>query len=102
MEQLSAVLLDNTQIEVKAVANLNLIAFENQKIAKITDIEVREKDLEELQKQPGIIGYIVKEGDDLWTIAKNSHTTVLQLVETNELAGEEIGRGDKLLIVKTV
>lgn len=102
LEQLSAVLLDNTQIEVKAAANLNLMAFENQTIAKITDIEVREKDLEELQKQPGIIGYIVKEEDDLWTIAKSNHTTVLQLVETNELANEEIGRGDKLLIVKTV
>lgn len=102
LEQLSAVLLDNTQIEVKAVVNLNLMAFENQKIAKITDIEVKEKDLEELQKQPGIIGYIVKEGDDLWSIAKSNHTTVLQLIETNELAGEEIGRGDKLLIVKTV
>lgn len=102
LEQLSAVLLDNTQVEVKAIANLNLMAFENQEIAKITDIEVQEKDMEELQKLPGIIGYIVKQGDDLWSIAKENHTTMLQLIETNELASEEISRGDKLLIVKTV
>lgn len=102
LEQLSAILLDNTRMEVKAVINLNLIAFDNQELVKINDIKIEEQNLEELQKQPGIIGYIVKQGDTLWKIAKANHTTMLQLIETNELASEEIARGDKLLIVKTV
>lgn len=102
LEQLSAVLLDNTQVDVKAIINLNLIAFSNQTIEKMNDIEVRDRDLEELQRQPGIVGYIVKEGDSLWNIAKANHTTMMQLIETNELNSEEIKRGDKLLIVKTV
>lgn len=102
LEQLSAVLLDNTQVDVKAIINLNLIAFSNQTIEKMNDIEVRDRDLEELQRQPGIVGYIVKDGDSLWNIAKANHTTMMQLIETNELNSEEIKRGDKLLIVKTV
>ncbi|MDE7436108.1 MAG: DUF3794 domain-containing protein [Lachnospiraceae bacterium] len=102
LEQLSAVLLDNTQVDIKAIINLNLIAFSNQVIEKMTDIEVRERNLDELQKQPGIVGYIVKEDDSLWNIAKANHTTMVQLIDTNELNSEEIKKGDKLLIVKTV
>ena len=102
IEQLSAVLLDNTQVEIKGTINLNLIAFENQKFKKLKDIDVCEQNMEELQKRPGIIGYIVKEGDRLWTIAKENHTTIADLAEMNQLNTEEIKRGDKLLIVKTV
>lgn len=47
-------------------------------------------------------GYIVREGDSLWKIAKANHTTISQLMETNDLKSEEIQKGDKLLIVKMV
>ena len=102
IEQLSAILLDNTQIEVKAVLNLNLIAFSQENIQKMDEIRITERDMEELQRQPGITGYIVREGDSLWEIAKANHTTISQLIETNDLKSEEIQKGDKLLIVKMV
>ena len=102
IEQLSAILLDNTQIEVKAVLNLNLIAFSQENIQKMDEIRITERDMEELQRQPGITGYIVREGDSLWKIAKANHTTISQLMETNDLKSEEIQKGDKLLIVKMV
>ena len=102
IEQLSAILLDNTQIEVKAVLNLNLIAFSQENIQKMDEIRITERDMEELQRQPGITGYIVREGDSLWEIAKANHTTISQLMETNDLKSEEIQKGDKLLIVKMV
>lgn len=102
LEQLEAVLVDNTQVEIKAVVNLNLIAFSNQSMQKLAAIEEREPNLEELQKSPGIVGYIVKAGDSLWKIAKENHTTISDLMQTNQLTAEEIREGDKLLIVKTI
>lgn len=102
IEQLGALLVDNTQVEIKAVINLNLIAFENRSIRKLADIEAEELNLEELQRRPGIVGYIVKAGDSLWNIAKENHTTITDLMQTNQLVSEEIQIGDKLLIVKTV
>ena len=94
--------MDNTQVEIKAVINLNLIAFEDRRVRKLADIEAEELNLDELQKRPGIVGYIVKAGDCLWNIAKENHTTIADLMQTNQLVSEEIQTGDKLLIVKTV
>lgn len=102
IDQLSALLIDNSHIEVKAVINLNLVAIQREKQQKVVAIETEELNMEELQKQPGIIGYLVAKGDDLWSIAKKYHTTIGQIMETNQLEKEEIFPGDKLLIVKTV
>ena len=45
------------------------------------------------------MGYIVKEGDTLWSIAKAYFTTVESIREQNEDISD-IKPGDKLLIVK--
>ena len=58
--------------------------------------------MEDLPKQPGIVGYIVKPDDTLWSIAKNNHTTIAELIHTNQLEEEEVHGGEKLLIVKSV
>ena len=58
-------------------------------------------DYEELQKIPGIVGYIVKDGDTLWSIAKRYFTTVDDIRDQNE-GIEEVKPGDKLLIVKEI
>lgn len=102
IDQVTTVLLDGKTIEVKAVINLNLIAFEKQEIKVITDLREEEADYEALQKRPGIVGYIVKEGDRLFHIAKENHTTVANLMAANRLQSEQIKPGEKLLIVKTV
>ena len=47
-------------------------------------------------------GYIVKEGDSMWNIAKENHTTVQNIIDTNELSGTQMKTGEKLLIVKAV
>ncbi len=102
IEQLGALLMDNTQVEIKAVINLNLIAFSNRPIEKLASVEVSGQNIEELQKQPGIVGYIVKGNENLWAIAKANHTTIADLIQMNQLTSDEVKRGDKLLIVKTV
>lgn len=102
LEQLTTILIDNSQVEIKAVINLNLIAFFTKKRRKLEDIDCHEADYENLQKIPGLVGYIAKEGDELWNIAKENHTTVEDIMMTNELASEQIKKGDKLLIVKSM
>ena len=59
-------------------------------------------DVKKLQEMPGIVGYLVQEGDSLWTIAKRFHTTVDNIISTNNLASEVIHPGDCLLLVKEV
>lgn len=102
IDQLSVMMLDGEEIEVKAVMNLNTIVFEKITEPIITDIEIAELDLEKLQAMPGIIGYIVKKGDTLWNIAKKYHTTVDTIMAINDLEEDAIKEGDKLIIVKRV
>ena len=51
---------------------------------------------------PGMIGYIVKNGDSLWSIAKKFHIQVNRLLEMNEKSSEDVKEGEKILIVKQV
>ena len=102
IEQVTTVLSDSRTIDVKAVISLNLLAFEQQERKTITEIEESELDLAALQQSPGIVGYIVREGDRLFGIAKENHTTIENLMETNHLTGMFVKPGEKLLIVKSV
>ena len=102
IDQLSVMMLDGEEIEIKATINLNTIVFDMITEPIITDIEVKPLDLEKLQAMPGIIGYVVKKNDTLWNIAKKYYTTVDNIVELNELEEERIKEGDKLVIMKKV
>ncbi|MGN0342575.1 MAG: SPOCS domain-containing protein [Roseburia sp.] len=102
LEQLTALLADNGRVDIKAVINLNLLAFSGHQMARISELKEQEMDMESLQKRPGMVGYLVKDGDTLWNIAKGNHTTMSQLMEINGLEQTKIEKGDKLLIVKTV
>lgn len=102
IDQVTTVLADSRTIDVKAVISLNMLAFEQQEKQMITDIAEEELDIKALQQSPGLVGYIVREGDRLFRIAKENHTTVDNLIETNHLTGGQVKTGEKLLIVKTV
>lgn len=102
IDQETTVLLDSRMIEVKAAVTLNLLAFQKQERQLITNISQEELDLKALQQSPGIVGYIVRPGDKLFCIAKEHHTTVGNLMETNRLAQPVVKPGEKLLIVKKV
>lgn len=102
IDQLTTVMTDSSQVEVKAVLSLNCIVFQQQQVKKITEVQQEPLDMKELQESPGIIGYIAKEGDQLWDIAKENFTTISEIVKTNQLSSEQIRGGDKILIIKTV
>lgn len=102
IEQLSAVMLDQEHIEMKAVIHLDLLAFSEQWISNIEEVEEEPLDMEKLQNSPGLVGYIAKAGDDLWEIAKENHTTIRDIMETNGWKEKELVPGDTILIVKQV
>ena len=102
LEQLTTVMMDSTQVEVKAVIDLNSIVFEKNPIARLTGVSEEPLDLEALQESPGIIGYIGRAGDTLWNIAKENYTTIANIKETNHLTDDVLKDGEKILIIKTV
>ncbi len=102
LEQLTTVMMDSTQVEVKAVIDLNSIVFEKNPIARLTDVTEEPLDMEALQESPGIIGYIGRAGDTLWNIAKENYTTIGDIKETNHLSDDVLKDGEKILIIKTV
>ena len=79
-----------------------MLAFEQEQIDNITDTCEEPLDMEQLQKRPGLVGYIAKDGDSLWSIAKENHTTVEDILQDNHRTDENLRRGDKILIVKKV
>ena len=92
IEQLQVNLLDNTEYEIKAILQVCIMALDNQQIDNIANIEELPLDMDALTKQPGMIGYVRKEGEDLWDIAKKYHATAEDIIEI----------GDKVLVVKQV
>lgn len=90
----------NGDIEAKAIVNFNILAFEDIVEGKVAEIKVSEADMEKRNRLPGIIGYMVQEGDELWEIGKRYYVPVSQILEFNNLSGENVRAGEKLLIVK--
>ncbi|MDF2610870.1 MAG: hypothetical protein K0R92_2344, partial [Lachnospiraceae bacterium] len=102
LEQLSVMMLDSEEIEVKAGIGLNAIVFDIISEPIITDLKVTELDYEKLREMPSMVGYVVKNQDSLWTIAKKFYTTRGRIRELNSLEDENVKPGDKLLIMKKV
>ena len=102
IDQLTTALIDQSQVECKAQIRLCVIIFENRKMKNVEKIEVSDVDEKQLRMQPGMIGYIVKNGEKLWDIAKEHRVTMRQLMELNGLTDETIHPKDKLMIVKTI
>lgn len=101
-EQLTAVMTGGNLAEIKAVVNLDVLILQPVSCPVIERVQVDEADRRKLRELPGIVGYLVQEGDTLWEIAKRFHTTPENVIEENALNGEEIKAGDCLILVKEI
>ena len=102
LDQVSAVFIDGDEIEVKAEITFDMIVLSPESADVIVQIEEKELDMEKLQQMPSIVGYIVKPGDTLWTIAKKYYTTMDSIKKLNEEVGEDVKPGMRILIVKEI
>ena len=100
VEQLAVTLAGSEAVEVKAVLAFDVFLRKQIPIEMITDVRMRPADEEAMADRPGIVGHIVQEGEDMWSLAKKYMTTVEGIMEVNGLDSENVRQGDKLLILK--
>ena len=100
LEQLSITLQGGDEIEVKAALGFHGFFKKSEKKEMIWNIKEEAIAIEEIEKRPSVIGYIVKENDDLWSLAKRYSTTVDAIKEVNDVSQETLKAGDRLLIFK--
>lgn len=99
LEQMSSNMQDSEEIEVKMMLVLSAIVFKRMKVSVIEDIKEEPMDESAWEAMPGIIGYIVKPGDELWTLAKNFNTTVDEIMSANGLEQDQLTPGQKLILI---
>ena len=100
LEQIGGSLAGDHEIEIKAVAGLEVVAFEPIEEPIISGFESQEIDWKARSREPGIIGYVVQAGEELWDIAKRFYTTSENIAQINHLETENVSEGDVLLLLK--
>ncbi len=100
VEQLQVTMLDGEEMDVKAVLSFSTVVFKNIPVDLITQVTVSELDSGKMSDLPGMVVYVVKDGDNLWNIGKKYYVPVDVLRELNSLDSDELVPGQKLLIVK--
>ncbi len=100
IEQISGSLLGENEADIKAIVVIDVLAFNNIEEPIIADFKIEELDCDARAREPGLIGYVVKKGDELWNIAKEFYTTIDTIMEINKLESDQIHEGDVLLVMK--
>lgn len=100
IEQLTVSMLDGDEADAKALLSFKGLICRVHEEPVVTDVKVTELDPEKLAALPGIVAYIVKDGDSLWNIGKKYYVPIARMKEMNDLSSDEIKPGDKLLVVK--
>lgn len=100
VEQQNAVILDETTMEVKLVLGLEILVEKCHSRNYITMIGAYPYSQEMLLSAPGMVVHIPTEKEELWDIGKRYQISMNAIKEINNLTGEEVEKGQKLLLVK--
>ena len=100
VEQLAVTLAGSEAVEIRAILAFDVFLRRLLPTETITDVRTEPLDMKALSERPGIVGHIVQNGEDLWSLAKKYMTTIDGIKEINGLNDEKISAGDKLLIFK--
>ena len=100
VEQLQVTMLDGEEMDVKAVISFSTVVFKTVPIDLINQVTVSPLDTGKMSNLPGIVVYVVKDGDNLWNIGKRYYVPVETMRRMNGLESDELKVGQKLLIVK--
>lgn len=100
VEQLGIAMPDGEEVEVRAILSVAVSVFRDVPVQVIDEVSEEVQDREKMAALPSMVAYVVQEGEDLWTIGKRYYVPVQSLIELNELDGEEVTPGQKLLILK--
>ena len=65
----------------------------------VQDIEEKDYDYDKIAKMPGIVAYVCKDGDTLWSIAKKFYSTADSIKEINDIKGE-VAKDQMIVVAK--
>ncbi|MBM7615029.1 DUF3794 and LysM peptidoglycan-binding domain-containing protein [Alkaliphilus hydrothermalis] len=100
IEEVDYSLINNSQVDVKVNIAATCEAFAKRTIEVVNNIEELGEALD-TSKKPSLTIYFLQPGDTLWQVAKRYHTTVKQILESNNLSNvEDIKVGDYIIIEK--
>jgi len=96
IERMNFSLRTPDEIEFKATVNGWVRVYDEIKVNVVVDIE----EVEGLSDdQSGMFVYFVKQGDTLWSIAKQYNTTIDNILRFNDLSdGENLEIGKRIII----
>lgn len=100
VEQITASLIDGDEIDVKCVLFFQANIYREWKEKIVEEIETTELDSDKIDSLPSIAVYVVREGESLWDIGKRYYVPISAIRQTNELNGDEVKPGDKILIMR--
>lgn len=100
VEQLNLTMLDGDEVDVKAVLCFSVSVFRDREVQVVESLSEEDLDREKMANLPGMVAYVVKEDDDLWSIGKKYYVPVQSLKEHNDLSNDQLESGQKLLIIK--
>lgn len=102
LEQMATMLLGRDSLEVKANLGIEVFVFENRENNMIQEAKIIDLPSGKLEEIPSLVGYQVQQGESLWDIAKQFHTTIEEIENLNQVEESKIKKGDKLLLLKKV
>jgi LysM repeat protein len=91
---------DALQVEWRGNITAKLLAYSSRDEELLTSLDLSPINPDIIEKLPGFAIYYVKPGDSLWQIGKKYYVSVQRLKDMNNLPGDEIHAGDRILIVK--
>ena len=101
IDQLTASLVNSQEIEIKGMVSLSMSIFAKNQMEAITDMQLEPIDTAKKAAMPGIVGYVVKKGDTLWSIARRYYATTESIKEVNGLESDCLSEGEKIIVVKS-
>lgn len=100
IEQCSAVILDENNVEVKCMVCFDVMTEEIREKISVSNVKCRPFEDDVMNNAPGMVVYIPSQKESIWQIGKRYGVSLESMKEINQLTGNEIERGQKILLVK--
>lgn len=100
VENCQGVVLDESSVEVKTVIGLEILIQEEWKSMSIKNVKTNPLSDEVMNNMPGIVVYFPQKKESLWEIGKKYSISQEAIKKVNQLEGNEIEKGQKILLIK--
>ena len=100
IEQCSVVILNESNVEVKCVICFDVMIEETKEKISVSNVRIKPFDEDMVNNAPGMVVYVPSKKENIWHVGKRYCVSQESIKEINQLTGNEIERGQKILLVK--